>query len=589
MRLPSLRMRAAGVGLLLAALALPACRSDPPRPAVAYNVLVVSLDTVRRDVLGTYGHRPRHAPDVDTSPALTQLARQGVRMNDAYAPSSWTLPSHIALMTGRPGLSHAVESEGSVLDPTIPTMAEILSRHGYRTAGIYSAPFLDSYWGFARGFDSYMPVYGDQAGAVSARVAALRIEAEQAAAASDWTRYDDVKRRLTTIEGDLNDRSEIVVTSAEVASTTIAQLAELARDGRPWFVFTHFFDAHCDYVPPPPYDRRFDPDYQGHYAAEDCMGGPAVGTPDPARPGALLRALSERDLEHAFALYEGEVASVDEHLGKILQALDQTGMAKNTLVIVISDHGEEFFEHGGLGHRRTLNEEVVRIPMVLRLPEVLPAGVTIAGPVSLPDVLPTVLEVLGLPAVATPGGTSFLTALRAGSPVAHTPIFRTVMMFGGEVRVDAGAPILLRQIDVRDAFRHGAIKVVRERRWPQFEANLPPATDAILQNEAAQQFAAEQLRWIDIAANPAEPESAYSADFSAPAARKALEAFRATYATLLEQRPARSQSTALPHNIRSKLESLGYLERTGGPAFPEPDLVLPLPGGGTPPSLNDTR
>lgn len=560
-------------------LALAACKSStPPRPAVPYNVLIVSLDTVRQDVLGTYGHRPKYAPDVDTSPALTRLAREGVRLTDAYSSSSWTLPSHIALMTGRPGIAHAVESEGAVLDPAIPTMAEILGNHGYRTAGIYSAPYLDPYWGFARGFETYTPVYGAAAADISARVAVLRTEAEQAAASGDWPRYDDTKRRLTVVERDLNDNSQIVVTSPQVADATIAQLEAFAQDGRPWFVFAHFFDAHCDYVPPPPYATRFDPAYTGTFTGKDCMGGPEVGTPHPDRPGALVRTLSGRDLDHVYALYEGEVAWVDEHLGKILDALDRTGMAKQTLVVVMSDHGEEFFEHDGLGHRRTLYEEVVRIPLVLRLPDVLPKNAVVPGAVSLPDVLPTVLDALGLPAAATPGGRSFLDTVRSGGPVAHTPLFRTVMMFGGEVRIDGGTPVTLRQVIVQDGIRYGTIKVQRRRSWPQFEAGLAPDATAILQREAAAQYAKEELRWIDLERLPAEPRDEYSTDFSGAAAREALAAFQRAYADGLEHRPSEHRTSPLPHNIRSKLESLGYLERETGPAFPEPDLVLPIPG-----------
>jgi arylsulfatase A-like enzyme len=561
------------------ALAVTACRSStPPKPTVPYNVLVISLDTVRQDVLGTYGHRPKYAPDVDTSPALTRLAREGVRMADAFASSSWTLPSHIALMTGRPGIAHAVESEGAVLDPAIPTLAEILGNNGYRTAGIYSAPYLDPYWGFARGFETYTPVYGATSTGISARVAALRTEAEQAATAGDWARYDDTKRRLTVVEGELNENSQIVVTSPEVANATIAQLEAFAQDGRPWFVFAHFFDAHCDYVPPPPYATRFDPAYQGTFTGADCMGGPDVGTPHPDRPGALVRRIAERDLEHVYALYEGEVAWVDEHLDKILDALDRTGMAKHTLVVVMSDHGEEFFEHDGIGHRRTLYEEVVRIPLVLRLPGVLPTDTVVSGAVSLPDVLPTVLDVLGLPAATTPGGRSFLGALRSGDAVEHTPLFRTVMMFGGEVQIDGGTPVTLRQVVVQDGFRLGSIKVQRRRSWPQFQAGLAPEATAILQREAAAQYAKEELRWIDLARLPSEPRAQYSTDFTGADARAALAAFQRAYAEGLEHRPSEHRTSPLPHNIRSKLESLGYLERETGPTFPEPDLVLPIPG-----------
>ncbi|MCC6764613.1 MAG: sulfatase [Deltaproteobacteria bacterium] len=583
----SLRLRAVALAVLVATPL--ACQRTPPQARQPYNVLFVSLDTVRQDVLGTYGHRPRFAPDASTSPALDRLAREGVRMADAYSSSSWTLPSHLSMFTGMAPLAHGVESESGVLDPAIATMAEILADHGYRTAGIYSAPFLDPHWGFGRGFATYTAVYGGEANAAAEHVAALRRASEEAAAAADWTRYDDAKRRQAEAERALNDRSQTVVTSAEVAAAAVAELDALAREGRPWFLFAHFFDAHCDYVPPPPWNRRFDPDYGGTFDGKNCMGGPAVGTPDPNEPGALLRTIGERDLQHAYALYEGEVGWVDDHLGTILRALDRTGMAATTLVVVVSDHGEEFFEHAGLGHRRTLYEEVVRIPMVLRLPGVLPAGATVDGPVSLTDLLPTVLEILGLPPAPTvDGAASFLAALRKGR-VDRPLLLRTVMMFGGEVRVDAGAPVALRQVVVQDGFRQGPIKILRRRSWPQFQAGLATDVAAILGREAAAQYARETVRWIDLARAPDEPLAGYSADFDEPAARAALAAFRREYDTVLARRAAEHRTSTLPRNVRSRLESLGYIERGGGPAFPEPDLVLPPPGGSAPADVTDTR
>ena len=556
-------------------------RGDPARPPrdAPYNVLFLSLDTVRQDVLGAYGHRPRHAPAAATSPMLDQLARDGVRMADAYSSSSWTLPSHMSMMTGRPALAHGVETESAVLDPAIPTMAEILSNHGYHTAGIYSAPYLDPHWGFGRGFETYTAVYGEKAADVSRRVAALRDEIERAATAGEWRRYDDLKRRQAVVETELNDRSQTVVTSEQVAAATVAKLEDFAREGRPWFVFAHFFDAHCDYVPPPPYDRRFDPDYGGTFTGEGCMGGPAVGTPDPNQPGALLRTIGDRDLEHAFALYEGEVAWVDDHVGVILRALERLKLVDQTLVIVTADHGEEFFEHAGLGHRRTLYEEVVRTPMLLRLPRVLPAGRTIAGPVSVSDLLPTTLELLGIPYETSGGGASFWPAIRDDAPAERSALLRTIIMYGGDVAVDGGERVALRQVVVQDGFRHGPIKITRQRSWPQLQAELPANVQTVLRGEAARQYEGEVLRWMNVAEHPDEPAERWSTSFDDPAARAALAAFRTAYEHALERRPPPAHSSTLPHNVRSALESLGYIERGTGPAFPEPDLVLPPPRG----------
>jgi len=576
-------MTARAVALVSLALALAGAvmlgRGDPARPRTdaPYNVLFLSLDTVRQDVLGAYGHQPRHAQGVSPSPMLDQLAREGVRMTDAYSSSSWTLPSHMSMMTGRPALAHGVETESGVLDPAIPTMAEILSNHGYRTVGIYSAPYLDPHWGFGRGFESYTPVYGEEAADVSRRAAALRDDIDLAAAAAEWPRYDDLKRQQAALETELNDRSQTVITSEQVAAATVARLEDFAREGRPWFVFAHFFDAHCDYVPPAPYDTRFDPDYTGTFSGKGCMGGPHVGTPDPQQPGALLRTLGERDLEHAFALYESEVGWVDDHVGVVLRALERLKLAEQTLVIVVSDHGEEFFEHGGLGHRRTLYEEVVRTPMLLRMPRVLPVNRTIAGPVSLADLLPTTLDLLGIPHQASPGSVSLWPAIRDDVPAEHSPLLRTIMMFGGEVAVDAGDPVVLRQVMVQDGFRHGPIKITRQRSWPQFQAGVAPNVQAVLQQEAARQYERETLRWMNVADHPDEPADRWSTDFSDATARAALTAFRTAYERALEHRPPPAQSSTLPHNVRSALESLGYIERSTGPAFPEPDLVLPLP------------
>ncbi len=554
-----------------------AVRSAPAADPGPYDVLFISLDTVRQDALGCYGRRPRHAPSLSPSPALDALATRAVRMVDAYATSSWTLPSHMSMMTGLVPLVHAVETEGATLDPALPTMAEILHEHGYRTIGVYSAPYVDPHWGFGRGFDEYRPAYDQELVAAGQRATDIRGEIERAAAAADWPRYDELKRREVSIDAELNTRSQTAVTSDQVATDVVERLRTLARGTQPWLLFAHFFDAHCDYMPPPPYDRRFDPDYTGTFTAAGCMAGPAVGVPDPNEPGRLIRTLADRDLEHAIALYEGEVAWVDAHVGKILDEIDTLGLARRTLVVIVADHGEEFFEHGALGHRRTVNPEVIRVPMLLRLPGVLPESVAMRGLVSIADLLPTILDVLHVPAPTTPGSSSFLPLLRGDTDgAARTALARTVIMFGGEVAVDAGEPIPLRQVVVQDAFRSGRIEITRRRSWPQFRANVPPELRPVLQQETAAQYAREQLHWIDIEAHPDEPDALQSTDFRDPRARAALRAFGATYAGLLPHRAA--HASKLPQNVRVALESLGYVEpATPGPDFPEPDVVLPPP------------
>jgi arylsulfatase A-like enzyme len=530
---------------------------------------------VRRDALGCYGHHPRHAPTISPTPALDRLAGEGVRMVDAYAPSPWTLPSHLSLMTGVPPLVHGVETEVGTLDPSLPTLAEILKRAGYRTAGVYSAPYLEPHWGFGRGFDEYRAEYAPAVVAGSQKASEIRAQVERVVAASDWRRYDELKRQEAAIVQELNRSSELASTSDQVGAAVISRIEDLARDATPWFLFAHFFDVHCDYVPPAPYDTRFDPDYTGSANGAGCLGGEWVGRPDPARPGALIRAISDRDLEHVVALYEGEVAWVDAHVESILRALDARALARTTLVIVVSDHGEEFFEHGNVGHRHGLYEEELRVPMILRLPGVLPEGASVRGPVSLTDVLPTILDVLGLEGAGTSGGTSFLPLIRGTEEAGHRSVlYRLVMMFGGDVQVDAARHVVLRQVMVEDGFRTGPIKITRTRRWPQFPSDVGADLKQVFDREAASQYAREELEWIDVERFANEDRSHVADRFTDPGARDALDAFRRQYTDLVARR--RRQTSALPQNVRVKLESLGYVDRSG-PEFPEPDVVLPPP------------
>jgi arylsulfatase A-like enzyme len=547
-------------------------------PATPYNILLISLDTVRQDVLGSYGRRPRHAPDLSPSPALDLLASGGVRMVDAYGSSSWTLPSHISMMTGQTPLVHGIETEVGTLDPATPTLPEILKSHGYQTYGFYTAPYVAPHWGFARGFDRYQAIYPPEVAAAAKRSADVRAEVEKVAAAGDWQRYDDLKREEIGINLQLNQRSEEAVTSDQISAAVVSQLQSLAPGGRPWFVFAHLFDPHCDYVPPPPFDTRYDPDYQGTASGKGCLAGDWVANADPNNPGGVIRNISDRDLEHVLALYEGEVAWVDSHVARILRALDDLKLAEQTLVIVVSDHGEEFFDHGNLGHRHALHEEVARVPMILRLPGVLPEGAAVRGPVSVTDLLPTVLEVIGAPAKnRSGGGESFLGLIRGKVDAAsRSALSRVVMMFSGNVQVDGTTDIAFRQVMVQDAFHHGRLKILRTRSWPQFPADVDPSLRGALASEAGAQYEREEVQWIDLQRFPEEPADQYSTDFSDASARAALDSFQRQYRELLARR-RQSHTSPLPQNVRDALEHLGYGDTTQGAQYPEPDVVLPPP------------
>ncbi len=553
---------------LVAAAALAAIVARDASAATRYNVLLVSLDSVRQDFVGCYGHRARRAPGVSTTPEIDRIAAAGVRMEDAYASSSWTLPSHVSLLTGEPEVVHGVDTDRQTLDASVPTLAEIVKRDGYRTAGVFSGPYLEPHWGFGRGFDTYRAAYGRKVAAASRLADRLRADGPpHGSRLTAFRAYEKVKS--------LSHRD---VNSAEVTAATLEELDRLRGTAEPWFLFAHYFDPHYDYVPPPPWDTRFDPDYRGTITAEDFLANPRISIPDPATPDGFLRRVADRDLEHLMALYEGEIAWVDAHVGELVRRLDALDLARTTLVIVVSDHGDEFFEHGGLGHHRTLYEEVVRIPMILRLPRVLPAGATVRGPVALSDVVPTVLDVLGIEPPAGLASTSFLALVRGG-PAERTALARLVTEHAGRVTIDGTTVVPVTQVAVQEAFRREAIKITRARTWPEFPPDLPPRTATILRPETEARHAREQLSWIDVARFPAEPADTQSTDFAEPRARAALDAVRAMYARL--QRPRRTPAAPAPGAaVRHALEGLGYVDAGSAAPVPGVRFVLPPPGGG---------
>jgi hypothetical protein len=161
----------------------------------------------------------------------------------------------------------------------------------------------------------------------------------------------------------------------------------------PFFLFVHYFDPHLPYSPPAPYDTIFDPDYSGRLRDEyNPKRLPAFRQRDFEE----MKAISVDDWDHIRALYDGEIAFTDEAVGNLLEGLKERGLTKNTLIIFLSDHGEEFFEHEGFEHGHSLYDELLRVPLIFSLPDRLPRGVRVARQVRLIDIAPTIMDLLGL-------------------------------------------------------------------------------------------------------------------------------------------------------------------------------------------------
>ena len=366
------------------------CSKSPPP-----NVLLISIDTLRADHLGCYGY-PRA-----TSPAIDRLAAAGVVFEDAWSTTSWTLPAHLSLLTGLPVSVHTGCSEQSSQPAAHPEhslrgnmVCEAFDEAGFQTAGFYSAQWLGPEFGFGRGFGTWQFA-----------PTSLRSDPEL------FARFKDMKAR-----GDREGMRAIVKQHPELFRGERAWAdrgVDLALDWldardqqRPFFLFLHLFDVHDPYLPPPPFDRRFDPDYTGPIDGRELWGD-----------GSRVRAdMSPRDLEHVIALYDGEIAAVDVQIGRLIDSLEQRGLSENTLVILTSDHGEEFFEHGLKLHRVTLYRESAQVPLILRWPRGIEPGKRIAAPVSLIDVVPTLRAAADLgPRRELPGVD--LLAVARGAPL----------------------------------------------------------------------------------------------------------------------------------------------------------------------------
>ena len=286
----------------------------PPVAGVerAQRVILIGIDTLRADRLSSSGYGR------ETSPHLDELAREeSVRFERAYASSSWTLPSMTSLFTSLHPPQHLVEDRGTRLAPEVPTLAGAFAARGWLTAGFVTHIYASSLFGLDSGF-------------------------------SEW--------RELSIDWNFREGRQI---RADVLNDHVLRWLDQHRDKR-FFLYIHFFDPHWDYAPPSPYDQRFiDPNYSGR----------ARGTFRYLRRYIPRdRLVSPPDLRRINDLYDGEILWTDHQIGRLFGHLKERNLWEDTLLAVTSDHGEEFQEHNSFHHIRTLYEEVLRVPIIIKPP-----------------------------------------------------------------------------------------------------------------------------------------------------------------------------------------------------------------------------
>jgi len=426
---------------------LSAC-ADSPRGIDRPHVVLVVADTLRADRVGAWGG------PAGATPFLDEIARRSVVFEQASSTSSQTVPSVLSIWSGRYPARHgnrffpatnSFRTPRSKVRPEvgddIPLLQEQLAEAGYAAGAVVTNPWLRRRYGFDRGFEVYRALF----------------------ASGDHVRGDEVNR-------------------------AVASLLETAGERRV-FLYLHYMDAH------PP----FDPTPESLAADVDGVPGRQLDVVNDAAD-----AIDPEDIEHTQALYRASIRDLDQRLRRLWQLFEERGMTDDLLFVFVGDHGEEFAEHGYLGHGHQLFEESIRVPWLVSHPSLRPRRV--AAPTSGVDVMPTLLELLGLPVPPGVDGVSQVGVL-SGEP---------------EDRERA----IYAELGDRVAVRSGATK------WLAGSEGVGP--------------------WFDLAADPAE---------LAPRATAPPAALRAAWETFRARRPADvvARPEALDPAAAEQLRQLGYL------------------------------
>jgi arylsulfatase A-like enzyme len=385
---PEMRLAViAAMGAVLLCASASGCSER--RDVAGANVLLIVADTLRADHLGAYGY------DVPTSPFLDELAETSVLIEDATSPSSHTVPSVLSMLTSLYPVRHRNQyfprtdsfrvAQARVrpqVGDALATVAERFRDAGYRTGAIMTNPWLRSDYGFSRGFDEWHDLHGPR-----------------------WSNHPR---------------------GADVNEAAISFLNRWRKDGGGrFFLYVHYMDVHLPYQTSARHLDAF-------------IGG---------QTGRLLRSYGPApdaeaaDVAFSRALYDAAIRTLDDHLRHLLSVVRARRLDRSTLIVFTADHGEEFHEHGGMGHGWTLYQEVVHVPLLFRHPALSPRRVS--APVSGVDLVPTLLDLAGLEVPAGLDGVSLAPWIR------------------GEAREPPMERFIRSELGVATSIRQGDRKVIR--------------------------------------------------------------------------------------------------------------------------------
>lgn len=398
----------------------------------------------------------------DTSPNIDKFADSGVLFQNAYCQMPTTGPSHASIFTSKHPRSHGVLKNGWVLSDTFPTIAQILKENGYTTAAVVSSFALASKFGFSKGFDFY-----DEK---------LTLEGSTMSILEQWEGH--------AMTGGFDQRADL---ATQKAVRWIQQ-----NDKKPFFLWVHYFDPHSPYAPPEPYEKKF-----------------------------IKNA--DNGTDRIIAKYDGEIKFVDEEVGKLLNVIKKKRLDPNTLIIIISDHGEGLGQHNWLAHGMFLYDEQMRIALMMSFPNVIPRGIEIDSLVQTIDILPTVLHLMGLEYKEDFSGNSLVKMIQNPGDSSSHPVFLERRRYGPSSILHAMAP------GNKFALRDGNMKYI----WAPEEGT-------------------EEL--YNLAADPAELKNIVNRH------RETADKMRDMIEEWKKGEADTKHEQSIDEETRKKLEALGYVE-----------------------------
>jgi arylsulfatase A-like enzyme len=375
--------------------------------AAPRDVILISLDTLRADHLGAYGYaRP-------TSPNMDKLAAESVLFRNTYATSPWTLPSHVSILSGLDCLNHGVRSSANRMDPRDLTLADRLRRAGFETAAFTGGGFVSGLFGMNKGFETF-------------RARARLSEAGQAGSL------------FRTIRPWIQENA-----------------------GRSFFLFLHTYQIHNPYLSPEPFDTMFlDADATFRKLDMSPLGYNHENRYKPPESDAFRR--------NVIALYDEEIRYTDAALiAPLLAELKRLRLYDRTMIVITADHGEEFYEKKGWLHTHALYEPLLKVPLIIKYPGSRNAGKKVDRRARITDIMPTILEEMGVDFPRGELDGRSLVPLIRGAERGSERMFRA----------DLAANVAKHRIPQKQAIGDGPYKIIVNDPYPPRDLaffNFPP-------------------------------------------------------------------------------------------------------------------